>query len=105
VEFFHAHSDLDEPLVQSETDRYMVWPAQALGYKIGQLKILELRERARQRLKERFDIRAFHDEVLGAGALPLDVLETRLNDWIAQQDGSASVRLGSGQGGAVGNQR
>jgi uncharacterized protein (DUF885 family) len=85
VGYFHAHSDIDEPDVQSETDRYMAWPAQALSYKIGQLKILELRERARKQLGEKFDIRAFHDEVLGAGALPLDVLETRMNGWILAQ--------------------
>ncbi|HEY0784148.1 MAG TPA: DUF885 family protein, partial [Thermoanaerobaculia bacterium] len=85
VQFFHDHSAIDEVEVQSETDRYMVWPGQALGYKIGQLKILELRERAKKELGARFDVRAFHDEVLGAGALPLDVLETRIDRWIAAQ--------------------
>ena len=85
VQFFHDHSATDEVEVQSETDRYIVWPGQALGYKIGQLKILELRERAKRELGDRFDIRAFHDEVLGAGALPLDVLEQRINDWISSQ--------------------
>ncbi|MBZ5628775.1 MAG: DUF885 family protein [Acidobacteriia bacterium] len=89
VDFFHAHSAIDEPDVQSETDRYMAWPGQALGYKIGQLKILELRERARKQLGDKFDIRGFHDEVLGAGALPLDVLEARVNGWIAEQKGTA----------------
>lgn len=85
VDYFHDHSGIDEPTVQSETDRYMAWPAQALAYKLGQLKILELRERAQKELGKKFDIRTFHDEVLGAGALPLDVLETRINAWIAAQ--------------------
>ena len=83
VDFFHAHSSEDEPDVQAETDRYITWPAQALAYKTGELKILELRARAKQELGDQFDIRAFHDEILGGGALPLDVLETRVNDWIA----------------------
>ena len=84
VQFFHDHSATDEVEVQSETDRYIVWPGQALGYKIGALKITELREKARKELGDKFDIRAFHDEVLGAGALPMDVLEQRINDWIGR---------------------
>lgn len=82
VDFFHAHSDVTDSDIQSEVDRYIVWPGQALAYKVGQLKILELRERARQELGNRFDIRAFHDEILSAGALPLDVLEARVDAWI-----------------------
>jgi uncharacterized protein (DUF885 family) len=85
VDYFHNNSGIDEPEVQSETDRYMAWPAQALGYKLGQLKILELRERARKELGAKFDIRGFHDEVLSGGALPLDVLDARINTWIAEQ--------------------
>jgi uncharacterized protein (DUF885 family) len=83
VDFFRAHSSEDEPSIQAETDRYVTWPGQALAYKMGQLKILALRERAKQELGDRFDIRAFHDEILGGGALPLDVLEARTDAWIA----------------------
>jgi uncharacterized protein (DUF885 family) len=85
VDFFHDHSPQDEVSVQSETDRYIAWPAQALGYKIGQLKILELRQYAKDQLGDKFDIRAFHDEVLDAGALPMDVLKERIEGWVAQQ--------------------
>ncbi len=83
VDFFHAHSSEDEPNVQAETDRYITWPGQALAYKMGELKILELRARAKKELGDKFDIRAFHDEILNGGALPLDMLETRVNAWIA----------------------
>ncbi|HLN01920.1 MAG TPA: DUF885 domain-containing protein [Bryobacteraceae bacterium] len=85
VDYFHEHSGMDEPNVQAETDRYMVWPGQALSYKIGQLEILRLREYAKDELKEKFSLRAFHDEVLGGGALPLDVLSTRIHAWVARQ--------------------
>jgi uncharacterized protein (DUF885 family) len=71
--------------VQAETDRYIVIPGQALAYKLGQLEILKLRERAKNELGNRYDIRAFHDEILNGGALPMDVLESRVTSWIAAQ--------------------
>lgn len=85
VQFFRDHSAIDEVDIQRETDRYIVWHGQALAYKVGQLKILELRERAKKELGNSFDIRQFHDEVLGAGALPLNVLEARITNWITAQ--------------------
>jgi uncharacterized protein (DUF885 family) len=91
VDYFHAHSSIDEVSVQSETDRYMAWPAQALGYKIGQLEILKLRQYSKDQLGDKFDLRAFHDEVLSGGALPMDVLSTRIHEWTAQQKGRASL--------------
>jgi len=82
VDYFHDHSGIDETNVQTEVDRYIAWPSQALAYKIGQLKILELRDRAKKALGNKFDIRAFHDQVVDSGALPLDVLDARISAWI-----------------------
>jgi uncharacterized protein (DUF885 family) len=92
VKFFREHSSEDEPDIQAETDRYIAWPGQALAYKLGQLKILELRERAKKELGPKFDIRAFHDEILDGGALPLNVMDARVDGWIkAQQAGATAV--------------
>ena len=85
VDFFRKSGAVDEPTIQSETDRYIAWPAQALAYKLGQLKFRELRARAQKELGPNFDIRAFHDEMLNGGTLPLDLLDARTNQWIAQQ--------------------
>jgi len=87
VQYFKAHSGLDDATINSEVDRYIAWPAQALGYKMGQLKILELRAKGQKELGSKFDLRAFHDEVLDSGALPLDVLDERVTAWIAQRKG------------------
>ena len=93
VQFMRDHTSNAEAGIQSETDRYIAWPGQALAYKVGQLTILRLREKAKQELGDKFDIRAFHDEVLGAGPLPLDVLEKRIDDWIAEKKKTAGIEI------------
>ena len=85
VEFMRKSGAVDEPTIQSETDRYIAWPAQALSYKLGQLKFRELRDRAQKALGPKFDIKKFHDEMLDGGTLPLDLLDARTDKWIAEQ--------------------
>ncbi len=84
IDYMHAN-DVNDAVAQTETDRYIAWPAQALAYKMGQLEIRKLRERARQQLGAGFSIRAFHDEIINGGAMPLDLLDARVNAWIRSQ--------------------
>ena len=91
VDFFRKSGTIDEPMIQSETDRYIAWPAQALSYKLGQLKFRELRERAQKELGAKFDIRTFHDEMLSGGVLPLDLLDARTDSWIKAQKAAGGV--------------
>jgi uncharacterized protein (DUF885 family) len=95
VEYMRKN-DVNEPLIQAETDRYIAWPAQACSYKLGQLKIIELRERAKKELGPKFDIRTFHDEILSGGGLPLDMLDARTTQWIAAQKTKPSQIVSTG---------
>jgi uncharacterized protein (DUF885 family) len=85
VDFMRKSHAVDEPTIQAETDRYISWPAQACSYKLGQLKIRELRKRASDKLGAKFDERKFHDAILSGGSLPLDVLDARIDRWIASE--------------------
>lgn len=87
LQYFEENTGQPEQNSIAEVDRYIVWPGQALGYKVGQLKILELRHKAEQALGPKFDIRGFHDAILDQGALPLDILEKQVDTWIAAQKG------------------
>jgi uncharacterized protein (DUF885 family) len=95
VDFFRKSATIPEPEIQSETDRYIAWPGQALSYKLGQLKFVELRERARKELGTKFDIRTFHDEMLNGGVLPLDLLDARTERWIQAQKAAPQVAAGN----------
>ncbi len=85
VQYMLENSANTEKDVRSEVDRYIAWPGQALAYKIGELKIKEIRAKAEKTLGKKFDIKAFHDELLGNGALPLSLLETKMDDWLKNQ--------------------
>lgn len=96
IEYFMENSGKSEHDIAVEVDRYIVWPGQALAYKIGQLKIAELRSNAQRELATQFDIRAFHDHLLGAGALPLDLLETRMQQWVSSiKNGQGNAATGT----------
>jgi prolyl oligopeptidase len=83
IDHLLEHTALTPLNVANEVDRYLAWPGQALAYKVGELAIRRLRARAEAALGAAFDLRAFHDRLLGAGALPLDLLEQRMEDWLA----------------------
>jgi len=84
IDYMHTN-DINDALAQTEADRYIAWPGQALAYKMGQLTILKLRDEAKAQLGNKFDIKAFHDEILNGGAMPLDLLQERVEAWIKEQ--------------------
>jgi uncharacterized protein (DUF885 family) len=87
IDFFVANSSKPLHDIEVEIDRYLAWPGQALAYKLGELKIKELRAHAERELRPAFDVRAFHDQLLGAGPLPLSLLETRMKEWVKSKEG------------------
>jgi uncharacterized protein (DUF885 family) len=94
IDFMHAN-DVNDALAQTEADRYIAWPGQALAYKMGQLTILKLRDEAKKQLGDKFDIRKFHDEILNGGAMPLELLRQRVETWIKDQQRSVSTKTES----------
>jgi len=85
IDYLRANTALGEADIVAEVERYIAWPGQALSYKVGQLRIQQLRRRAQAALGPRFDVRAFHEQVVGSGSLPLAVLETKIDRWIESQ--------------------
>ena len=85
INFMTENSALSAANIEAEVNRYISWPGQALAYKLGELKIRELRAMASRELGSKFDLAAFHDAVLGQGAVPLDVLEVQMRDWVASE--------------------
>jgi prolyl oligopeptidase len=85
IKYFMDNAPKTELDIVNEIDRYIAWPGQALAYKIGELKFQELRARSREQLGSKFDLKAFHDVVLGSGPLPLDIVEQNVNAWVAEQ--------------------
>jgi uncharacterized protein (DUF885 family) len=85
IDYLAKHTALPKKSVENQIDRYISWPGQALSYKMGEIKIRELRARSEQKLGSKFDIRRFHDTVIGQGSLPMAVLEDVINDWIITQ--------------------
>ena len=85
IDFFKANAGKADHDITVEVARYIVWPGQALAYKLGELKLKELRARATAKLGDKFDVRSFHDEIVWNGALPLSILDQRINNWIAAE--------------------
>jgi prolyl oligopeptidase len=86
IDFMAKNTSLAAVDITNEVDRYIAWPGQAIGYKIGELRILALRDEAKKKLGDKFDLRAFHDALLGGGPMPIDMLETRMRAWIAEKE-------------------
>jgi uncharacterized protein (DUF885 family) len=85
IDFFHEHTAMDDQNIVTEVDRYIAWPGQALSYKLGEVTILHMRDKAKEKLKDKFDIKSFQAAILDGGSMPLNVLEQKLNHWLAAQ--------------------